>query len=214
MATETQPATNVAPVGTPINYQDWIRFKTADNRYLSLAVVSVESGGICFVTVVDQPNDDCNFLIRDWDWDPTKPFPYSGNVDADTPDCHGNFRLIHRDTRPNPVPEKFCVSIHTDESQWDLVSSLYWGVDWDVAYDLETFTLFKADDEGNDDQVKSGDFVKLRSMAGAKKVPNLGSIGAFLRIGQFDGQWRVYIPDPHYFQVGDTFVVEKVTPGE
>ena len=71
------------PLTNPIYYTDKIRMKTAENQYVCLQVV--EHPDLCKLALVDVPNEDCNFLIRDYDYDPRKPFPYSGNLDGTTP---------------------------------------------------------------------------------------------------------------------------------
>lgn len=71
------------PLTDPIYYTDKIRLKTAENQYVCLQVV--QHPNLCKLTLVDIPNEDCNFLIRDYDYDPRKPFPYSGNLDGTFP---------------------------------------------------------------------------------------------------------------------------------
>jgi hypothetical protein len=211
---QVQVLTSSAAVDNgPIYYQNWVRFKSMNNQYLCLAIVPAESGGKCWMTLVDTPTEDCNFFIRNWDWDDTGAFVFSGNENADTPDCRGNFRMIHHDTRPTgTVPDKYCVSVTSTSEA--VPSCLYWGIDWDSAYDLETFTLFKDDDRHNDGQVYGGMTVRIRNMAGAKKPAPVGSIGAFLRTVQSSNhsKWVQLNLDLSKFDGGERFVIEKVTP--
>ena len=66
------------PLTDPVYYTDKIRLKTAENQYVCLQ----EDPILCKLALVDTPNEDCNFLIRDYDYHPRKPFPYSGNLDG------------------------------------------------------------------------------------------------------------------------------------
>jgi hypothetical protein len=193
-----------------IYYQDTIRFKTTVNnttKYLTLAVVPAESGGTCWLTLTDTPTPDSNFLLREWGYDNTDRFSFSGNTRADTPDCHGNFRLMHIDTRPTGnVGNDYCVSMAPYQP---MVNMGYWGVNWGAAYDLETFTLFAVNWPDSDGGVCSGDPVKIRNMIGAKNPAPVGSIGQFLTIEEINGEWRV-MGTVHTYGEGAEWIVEKV----
>ncbi|KAL2808313.1 hypothetical protein BJX63DRAFT_409610 [Aspergillus granulosus] len=198
-----------------IYYQNTIRFKTTVNgstKYLTLAVVPVDSGDICWLTLTDEPTVDSNFLIREWNYDNTDRLCFSGNDRADTPDSHGNFRLLHLDTRPvGNVGNDYCVSMALYEP---MVMMGYWGVSWDAAYDVETFALFATRWPSSDGGVCDGDPVKIRNLVGAKKPPPVGSIGHFLSVREIDGKgWRV-MGEYATYENGQEFVIEKVVPEE
>ncbi|KAL3443413.1 hypothetical protein BJX65DRAFT_311914 [Aspergillus insuetus] len=195
---------------TEIYYQDTIRFRTEINgstKYLTLAVVPAESGGTCWLTLTDTPSRDSNFLIREWDYDRKDRLHFSGNEHADAPDSHGNFRLIHIDTRPvGNVGNDYCVSMSPYEPS---VNMGYWGVGWHRAYDLETFALFAARWPSSDGGVRDGDPVKIRNLVGAKIPPPVGSIGQFLTVREVEGEWRV-LGEEKMYEAGQEFVIEKV----
>ncbi|KAL5338212.1 hypothetical protein BJX70DRAFT_215080 [Aspergillus crustosus] len=193
-----------------INYQDTIRFRTTISnatKYLTLAVVPAESGGTCYLTLTDTPSRDSNFLLREYNYHNFSRFHFSGNTSASTPDCHGNFRLLHLDTRPvGNVGDDFCVSM----GPWKpMVNMGYWGVNWSAADDLETFTLFAVNWPQSDGGVVSGDPVKIRSMIGARNPSPVGSIGQILTVEEVDGEWRV-LGVVHTYDEGVEWVVEKV----
>jgi hypothetical protein len=193
-------------------YQDTVRFKTTVNgatKYLTLAVVAPTPGAICWLTLTDEPTQDSNFLIREWNYENTGRFCFSGNEGADTPDSHGNFRMLHKDTRPpeQNVGDDHCISLMPHEG----VTMGYWGIPWATAYDFETFALFATRWKKSDGGVCSGDPVKIKSLMGAKERPGLGSIGLFLTINVIDGQWRLVGDAEHgYYDAGTEFVIEKV----
>ncbi|KAJ6012581.1 hypothetical protein N7522_002936 [Penicillium canescens] len=194
-----------------IYYQDTIRFKTTvngANKYITLAVVAPTA--TCWLTLTDEPTKDSNFLIREWNYDNTDRLHFSGNDRADTPDSHGNFRMLHKDTRPpeQNVGDDHCVSMAPYEP---MVNMGYWGAPWATAYDLETFALFATRWPSSDGGVCSGDPVKIRSLIGAKEPPPVGSIGQFLTISWIDGQWRIMGNGDHAtYNAGTEFVIEKV----
>ncbi|KAL4887583.1 hypothetical protein BJY04DRAFT_212613 [Aspergillus karnatakaensis] len=193
-----------------IYYQDTIRFKTTVNdttKYVTLAVVPVESGETCWLTLTDEPTRDSNFLIREWNYSNTDRFCFSGNDRADTPDSHGNFRMLHIDTRPvGNVGNDYCVSMALHEP---MVTMGYWGVSWGRAYDLETFALFATSWPDSDGGVTDGDSVKIRNLVGAKDPAPVGSIGHFLTVREIDGVWRV-MGEVATYEQGAEFVVEKI----
>ncbi|RAO64544.1 uncharacterized protein BHQ10_000556 [Talaromyces amestolkiae] len=194
-----------------IYYEDTVRFKTTVDgatKYVTLAVVPPSE--TCWLTLTDEPTEDSNFLIREWNYDNTSRLYFSGNLRADTPDSHGNFRLLHRDTRPpdHNVGDDYCVSMAMYEPGANMG---YWGISWDAAYDLETFALFATAWPDSDGGVCSGNSVKIRSLIGSKKPPPVGSIGQFLTINNINGQWRITgISDHATYPVGAEFVIEKV----
>lgn len=167
------------PLTDPIYYTDRIRLKAQDGRYVCLEVV--EHPNTCKLTLVDTPNDNCNFLIRDYDYHPRKPFSYSGNLDgkhslsiphvippfitltthtADTIDCHGNFRMAHFDTRPvNNVGNDYVLSVDTNQG-----GLVYWGVNWGPSDRNETFCLFDPNHLGNSGQIYHGSRVMVLAM--------------------------------------------------
>jgi hypothetical protein len=194
-----------------IYYQDTIRFRTTINgttKYLTLAVVPAESGGTCWLTFTDEPTPDSNFLLREWNYDNSDRFCFSGNDRADTPDSHGNFRLIHIDTRPvGNVGDSTCLSMN--HLYQPMVTMGFWGVGWGAAYDLETFALFSTRWPTFDGGVCDGDRVKIRNLVGAKNPAPVGSIGHFLTVSEIEGQWRL-MGEFATYNAGQEFVVEKV----
>ncbi|KAI9011552.1 PLC-like phosphodiesterase [Gaertneriomyces semiglobifer] len=223
---------NLPPLTDPIYYTDKIRLKTMDNRYVCLDVK--QAPDLCKLTLVKEPNDNCNFMIRDYDYHPRKPFWYSGNLDADTIDCHGNFRMVHFDTRPvNNVGNDYVLSV--DSNQGGLV---YWGVHWGPSDRHETFCLFDPNNLGNSGQVYHGsrvmvlamlhasnnDFAKFFNTFGENFVRAIPVAGRglanaiakspdqrkFWMIGQDDtGAPRVYAASPGTM-LAESFVIEKV----
>ncbi|KAL2786483.1 hypothetical protein BJX66DRAFT_342077 [Aspergillus keveii] len=197
---------------TEIYYQDKIRFRTSINgttKYLTLAVVPVESGGTCWLTLTDEPTPDSNFLIREWNYHNEDRLHFSGDERENTPDSRGNFRLIHIDTRPvGNVGDSYCISMNPYEAEPE-VNMGYWGVGWGRAYDLETFALFAVNWPSSDGGVCDGDPVKIRNLVGAKSPPPVGGIGQFLTVREVEGEWRVPGEFAEY-GAGQEFVVEKV----
>ncbi|KAL2852054.1 hypothetical protein BJY01DRAFT_244670 [Aspergillus pseudoustus] len=194
-----------------IYYQNTVRFRTTVNgatKYLTLAVVPVESGDTCWLTLTDEPTIDSNFLLREWNYDNTKRFHFSGNEDADTTSSHGNFRLMHIDRRPvGNVGNDYCVSMTLYEP---MVTMGYWGVSWGRADDLETFALFATRWPSSDGGVCDGDPVKIRNLVGAKDPAPVGSIGHFLTVREIEGKgWRV-MGEYATYEAGAEFVIEKV----
>ena len=140
-----------------IQYRDRIRLRTEDNRYVCLLVAHHPE--TCWLTLVDQPSEDCEFLIREYDYSTRKPTPFSGDFNADSLDSHGNVRFIHVDTRPvHNVGDSHVLSVHPDKDQ------IYWGVGWGPSDRNEAFAFFDANEGSNDGQVYDGSRVVVRSL--------------------------------------------------
>lgn len=131
----------------------------------------------CRLTLVDTPTEACNFILRDYDFSPVKPLPYSGNLAADTQDAHGNFRMIPVGVQPTgsqALPENTTISANLD-----LGGLLYWGVSWDGANNQETFAFFDPNNMSNNGQLFNGSHVLVRAMLNATDNNFLKAFDAF-----------------------------------
>lgn len=142
--------------GIQVKQQDVVRFRVqGSNRYMSL-------GSDGNLTLVDNVDDSCRFRIRDWGFYGANPLPYSGNLDADTTSCQGNFRLATTLQASDP-DNTTVVSFNSPNNGYQAHN----GVSWSAAADLETFCGFNPDDIQNQDILEYGSRIILRCMAGA-----------------------------------------------
>lgn len=155
---------------TMVRQQDTVRFRVlGTDKYMSL-------GGDGKMTLTTNPDQTCNFMLRDHDYSPNGNLPYSGNLDADTTDCQGNFRMVS--SAPTLFPnDTTVISIKRDEN-----NALYNGISWSDSADYETFTSFDPDKINNDGPLYYGSRVILRNMIGSadnfwqKVVHEMGSV--------------------------------------
>jgi hypothetical protein len=186
---------NLPSLTEPIYYQDKIRLRTQDNRYvcqtwegestINVGTITIPAPSPFVsdmkrqrrLTLVDTPTEACNFILRDYDFSPVKPLPYSGNLAADTQDTRGNFRMIPVGVQPTgsqALPENTTISANLD-----LGGLLYWGVSWDGANNQETFAFFDPNNMSNDGQLYNGSRVLVRAMLNATDNNFLKAFNAF-----------------------------------
>jgi hypothetical protein len=186
---------NLPSLTEPIYYQDKIRLRTQDNRYvcqtregestINVGTITIPAPSPFVsdmkrqrrLTLVDTPTEACNFILRGYDFSPVKPLPYSGNLTADTQDARGNFRMIPVGVQPTgsgALPENTTISANLD-----LGGLLYWGVSWDGANNRETFAFFDPNNMSNDGQLYNGSRVLVRAMLNATDNNFLKAFDAF-----------------------------------
>ena len=135
---------------TPIHQEDWIRLRTDGGQYVSL-------GRDNLLTLVGTYDNSCKFQLRDYDYNTTKLLPYSGNLNADTIDSKGNFRMLVRDNK--------VISVDTNQR-----NRLYFGIGWGPSGNNETFTGFNPENLSDGGQIYDGSRINIRSMLGASSV--------------------------------------------
>jgi len=130
------------PLGEQISNFDTVRLRTEHGKYLS---VSQYPSDDAYVTLVDKPDEHCNFIIRNQARNDRGPVVYSGNLSANTVDCTGNFRLVPNfgnNGLRNPDDSTMVLTVNNGGKNYKLRN----GMDWGSAYDQETFTFFNPDD--------------------------------------------------------------------
>lgn len=152
---------NTMSLGAGIEHLDTLRFRTEHGHYLSLGPGNK-------ITLVDAPDASCNFMIRDYDFDPRKPFLYSNNMDGDDIRDQGNFRLIPNGDNQAGNLTKDNTNVLSINSP-DGKHCLYFPMSWHDAADQESFTCFDPDNSADSDegQICEGSRVVIRSMIGA-----------------------------------------------
>ncbi|MFN0109637.1 MAG: hypothetical protein ACKVZH_12345 [Blastocatellia bacterium] len=146
---------NYSTSDNPINQLDTVRYR------LETAPLYLSIGADNQLRLTDTPDKSCEFLLRDYDYDPTNPLPYSGNMNGDDDRDQGNFRLIKSSDPSVGSRNDTCISVRPQTQE------LFYGIGWHAAQDLETFKHFDPDDHTNDGQLYSGSRVIIRSMAGS-----------------------------------------------
>lgn len=140
-----------------INYLDTIRFRTSDGKYVRCP------GADNAFTLVDTPDEYCNFTLREYNYNTSYGFCYSGNLNADTIDCRMNFRLcqekMHDDTK--------VVSVDIDRKRGIGNNVLFNGIGWGPSGDYETFLCFDPFNLANEGPISHGSKVIIRNMAGS-----------------------------------------------
>jgi hypothetical protein len=156
---ELPPLTNI------ISYRDPIRIRTQDGRYVA---VEPTTGTL---TLIEEPDFKTTvFILRDYDFTPTKPLSYSGNMAADTQSARGNFRMVSLGGQNDSTT----VSVNLNNA-----GMLYWGISWAAANNQETFAFFDPNDLNNDGQVYDGSRVMIRAMLNATDNAFLKAFDAF-----------------------------------
>lgn len=174
-----------------LNYQSLVMFKTMTNgnkqflRYNSTNDVN----GFTLVTE-DQVDSYCIFRIHEENPNNTDPWCYSGNTDANSNGCHGNFRLncpkMSRDFR--------LTSVNFDNRS-NLINvpgnCLYAGIGQGPAYDYETFICFNKAQPSDTGPISNGDTLYIRNLN--RRSSNSGDHRQYL--GVSSGQLYANVAD-------------------
>ncbi|MCB0842792.1 MAG: hypothetical protein KDE26_05930 [Bacteroidetes bacterium] len=140
----------VVSLGSKIYLEDYIRFKTDGNLYMYL-------DGNNKVSLTPKKSEATVFQVRNRDYNNQSPFLLSGNMDADTTDAQGNFRL----TAITNNKDNLVLSINDKNNQ------LFNGITWAASDDDETFTCFNPDVLNDTSNITDGSKVIIRCMQGA-----------------------------------------------
>lgn len=225
----SQPVINL---GDQINCLDTVRFRTEHGQYLSL-------GSDNFATLIDQPDNSCNFLLRDYNFKKDEYLPYSGNMDQDHLADQGNFRMVPNSDGQAAYRSGDDTNVLTINSP-DNKHRLMYPMSWGDSQDQESFMCYDPDDTTNNGMMYNGSRVVIKSLIGEatnwfqsliqeveniviKMIPFMGSAFSAAINGDpgrhpflmatydqsNDGQVGVYVASPG-FEYATTFIIEKV----